>query len=201
MEEKKCCTVVNNYYGCSGGNGNSNGGNGSDSTPVGTVISYMGMKAPEHYLACNGAIYNIAEYTKFSDFIKEEYGSFNFFGGDGTTTFAVPDLRNEFLRGYHGDKSESLSGEIGAHQDGTVYPYYRSESNPALTDIWIGSYMDAEAAKPANMDSSVNNSKGVYIAQIGNSNRWITTSSFTNKPTKYTARPTNTAVLYCIKCE
>ena len=60
--------------------------------PVGSVISYMGMTAPDNYLICDGTTYNISDYPFLADHIKNNFGSYNYFGGDGTTTFAVPDL-------------------------------------------------------------------------------------------------------------
>ena len=68
-------------------------------TPIGTIISYMGNNPPKDYLSCDGTVYNISDYQALADFINTEFGSYDFFGGDGTTTFAVPDLRGEFLRG------------------------------------------------------------------------------------------------------
>ena len=59
---------------------------------VGSVYSYMGSFAPHGYLACDGSIYNINDYPRLANHINLHFGSYNFFGGDGTTTFAVPDL-------------------------------------------------------------------------------------------------------------
>ncbi len=95
---------------------------GADGNPIGTVISFMGRTAPDGYLACDGAVYDISAYPKLASFIKEQFGSFGHFGGDGTATFAVPDLRNLFLRGYHGEVEEALSGEIGEKQEATEIP-------------------------------------------------------------------------------
>lgn len=67
-----------------------------EDSPIGTVISFMGTTAPAHYLVCDGTVYNIADYSALADFIQTQFGSKNYFGGDGTTTFAVPDLDNEF---------------------------------------------------------------------------------------------------------
>ena len=67
--------------------------------PTGTVLSYMGTTAPKGYLICDGTEYNISNHTNLANFIKDQFGSYNYFGGDGTTTFKVPDLRGEFLRG------------------------------------------------------------------------------------------------------
>lgn len=67
--------------------------------PVGTVISYMGNNAPDGYLACNGQTYNISEYTSLAEQIKKEFGRYNYYGGNGTTTFATPNLIGKFLKG------------------------------------------------------------------------------------------------------
>ena len=69
------------------------------SSLVGSIYSYMGTYSPFGYLACDGSEYNISDYPRLAEHINRHFGSYNFFGGDGTTTFAVPDLRGEFLRG------------------------------------------------------------------------------------------------------
>ena len=66
--------------------------NGIEDTPVGHILTHMGTKAPKHYLMCNGTEYNILDYPYLAQHFKDEFGSYNYFGGDGTTTFAVPKL-------------------------------------------------------------------------------------------------------------
>lgn len=68
---------------------------GPDGNPIGAVISYMGQSAPKDYLACDGAVYNISEYSELAAFFQNQFGAANHFGGDGTATFAVPDLAKE----------------------------------------------------------------------------------------------------------
>lgn len=65
---------------------------GIEDTPVGSVISYSGINIPKHYLPCDGGIYNITDYPHLAEFFKDNYGESNVFGGDGITTFGVPDL-------------------------------------------------------------------------------------------------------------
>lgn len=65
---------------------------GIEDTPVGEIIRTLGYKTPKHYLACDGTVYNIADYSHLAQYFKDNFGSSNAFGGDGTTTFAVPDL-------------------------------------------------------------------------------------------------------------
>ncbi len=62
---------------------------GQDST-IGSIITILGNTAPQHYLKMDGATYNIDAYQDLSSFIEVQFGSKNYFGGDGVTTFAVP---------------------------------------------------------------------------------------------------------------
>lgn len=65
---------------------------GIEDTPVGEIIRTIGNETPKHYLMCDGSVYNIADYPHLAQYFKDNFGSSNAFGGDGTTTFAVPEL-------------------------------------------------------------------------------------------------------------
>ena len=163
----------------------------NDGNPVGTIISLMRKTAPEGYLICDGRELNIADYPALSTMFEEDFGSKNIYGGDGITTFAVPDLRNEFLRGYHGDSEEQLSGELGIHQDATEHVMVVTGTNRSIN-------VDVEASnianRPANVDKNacVGTTKEVYVTGTLTGSGWDGWS-------RYTGRPTNVAVLYCIK--
>ncbi len=170
--------------------------NGIEDTPVGSILPQMGKTAPKHYLVCDGSTYNITDYPYLSQYIKDQFGTFDYFGGNGTTTFAVPDLRNEFLRGYYGTKVEQLSGEIGKHQDSTQIPTgFYSATNGRIY--------------------APNNSSAQYVSSnydnmhrfTGDTKTYVYNSSSTETELYksylglVSARPTNTTVLYCIKYE
>lgn len=58
--------------------------------PVGNVINCIDAIAiPDHYLPRDGRILNIADYQEIADAIKSNKGSYNYYGGDGVTTFAI----------------------------------------------------------------------------------------------------------------
>lgn len=63
---------------------------GIEDTPVGEIIRTLGNETPKHYLACDGSTHNIADYPHLAQYFKDNLGMINYFGGDGTTTFAVP---------------------------------------------------------------------------------------------------------------
>lgn len=164
------------------------GGSSSGGTPVGTVISFIGLTAPAGYLVCDGAEYELTAYPALSELFRQQFGGANHFGGNGTTTFSVPDMRNLFLRGYHGEAEEQLSGEIGARQEPTFIPNIVGANNGNIIN-----YAEPNAGNRAlNVDTNFGITKAYYY-----SNLQIDAS--VGVYTKYSTRPVNMAVLYCIK--
>ena len=107
---------------------------GVEDTPVGHIMAYMGTIPPKHYLVCDGSVYNIVDYPALSSHILEQFGAVNYFGGDGETTFAVPDLRGEFLRGVGANSrvNQGSGAEVGEHQDATRINNIRPDSNGGI---------------------------------------------------------------------
>ena len=161
---------------------------GGDGSPVGTVISFMGKTAPSGYLICDGTVRNISAYPALTQHFKTQFGSMNYFGGNGTTTFAVPDMRNLFLRGYHG-AATALSGEVGKKQEGTNFPWREVTRDSAN----FPNYNSLQ--EPSNFDSrTANRSSGTYYTDLRDDSYYFSYSGFT-------ARPVNMAVLFCIRAE
>ena len=61
--------------------------------PIGCVVTYLGANTPPSFLLCDGTTYNIDEYPYLYNTLKDAYG------GDGITTFSVPNLVGEFITG------------------------------------------------------------------------------------------------------
>ena len=174
------------------------------SMPTGTVISYMGKSAPAGYLTCDGTVYNISDYQALADHIKTQFGSSNYFGGDGKTTFAVPDLRGEFLRGT-GTNSHANQGSganVGEHQDATVMPFMSFNNNVGGMDGMSLTVEDSSFAQGYNR-AFKNPDFLIDVANIGTrrnfyfkyDSSWLDDVAITYQ----TTRPTNTSVLYVIK--
>lgn len=167
---------------------------GIEDTPIGHIISHMGNNAPKHYLICDGTEYNITDYPYLAQHFMDEFGSYNYFGGDGLSTFAVPDLRGEFLRGT-GENSNQNSGNganVGEHQNPTYNTRMVTDAANRLCIDTVG--RDAYTVFYMNEDSVINtDGRGLrYNPSVNDGN----TSSLL-----YSMRPTNTSVLYCIKYE
>lgn len=170
--------------------------NGTQDTPVGTIISLMGKTAPKHYLICDGTEYQIKDYPHLAEYFKKEFGTVNHFGGDGTTTFKVPDLKGEFLRGT-GTNSHVNQGNgatVGTHQDATEIPFTYTWGNTFGMLVNTNS-TNSFNGNPTKWDSSVKEEH--YYQQ----NSTVTTPQTSTNPATFTTRPTNTSVLYCIKAE
>lgn len=164
-----------------------NGSAHSGYTPIGTIISLMGNSAPDNYLVCDGTIYNITDYPLLASYFNTQFGSSNYFGGDGTTTFAVPDLQGEFLRGS-GTNSHSGEGSgstVGTHQAGTIHIGWETAGSYSYAPL------DRTHNTPVNCDVKTNGAASSYYYKNSGTNTEIHTSY-------YTARPTNTSVLFCI---
>ena len=159
---------------------------GIQDTPVGHIMSIMGNNAPEHYLKCDGTVYNKDDYPYLWEYFKNEFGTPNKFGGNGTTTFAVPDLRDEFLRG-----TGTLSGNVGEHQEGTIIP-----------NIGIN-YDNSDMAVRASKSVGMANVEDVKKSGTLTYNNVKITKSATSGQTweEGTVRPRNTSVLWVIKYE
>ena len=130
--------------------------------PVGEIVSFMGNNAPQNFLKC-----------------------------DGSTTFAVPDLRGEFLRGT-GTNSHSEEGSgstVGTHQSATTI----NNVNRATSTVWLYiSNQNTNAGVPNNYDYYKNNGGKGRIRINGSAESY-------SEYALYTARPTNTSVLYIIR--
>ena len=156
--------------------------------PPGAIIPFMGLRAPLGYLVCDGAEYEAAAYPALAEYFREQFGAANYFGGDGTATFAVPDMRNLFLRGYRGEADERLSGAIGEKQVATAFPRTKCD-NVNGNFAMYGNQID----DPTHVDSSIGDPASVKFVTMPGRNESDAMLPY------YTSRPVNMAVLYCIK--
>lgn len=164
--------------------------------PIGNIIAYMGTIPPVNYLVCDGTIYNIEDYQDLANYFERQFGNKNYFGGDGTTTFAVPDLRGEFLRGT-GTNSHTNQGSganVGVHQDGTEhFNFYKTYEGSSY-------FLSASSIKQSEDGSAeVKNSDSKTTSISGNMWWVVDGTNTTSRNNRYTSRPTNTSVLYCIR--
>jgi microcystin-dependent protein len=84
------------------------------SVPVGTVIAFAANSTPDGFLLCNGAAVSRSTYASLFSAIGTTYGA-----GDGSSTFALPNLTDRFIQGSGtvGTIKEAGLPEIAASSD------------------------------------------------------------------------------------
>lgn len=79
--------------------------------PVGTILPFAGGTLPNGYLFCDGGLLSRVSYAGLFGAIGTIYGA-----GNGSTTFARPDLRGEFLRGADSGRGVDSARALGSAQ-------------------------------------------------------------------------------------
>jgi microcystin-dependent protein len=149
----------------SGGTFTPNGG----LMPAGAVQSFAMNSAPTGWLSCDGSAVSRSTYSDLFSAISTTFGT-----GDGSTTFNVPDLRGEFIRGWDAGRGIDSGRSFGSAQ--------ADEFKAHDHDV---SWTAAEGGSGAG-------------SRVENYN-----SGYTNRATETVGgtetRPRNIALLYCIK--
>ncbi|UJF33808.1 phage tail protein [Paenibacillus hexagrammi] len=104
---------------------------------VGEIRMFSGTYAPVGWVMCNGQLLNINEYQALFALIGTTYG------GDGQTTFAVPDLRGRLP--IHMGNGYTLGQMAGTEKVTLV-----SDQMPVHTHIPNASNVTGTSASPAN---------------------------------------------------
>lgn len=83
--------------------------------PAGAVMYFATLTAPEGWLIADGSEISRIEYAKLFSAIGVTFGS-----GDGNTTFTLPDMRGEFVRGLDNGRGIDSDRVLGSNQKGTL---------------------------------------------------------------------------------
>ena len=95
--------------------------------PTGMVIWVAMSSAPTGFIKANGAAVSRSTYSALFAAIGTTFGS-----GDGSTTFNVPDLRGEFVRGWDDGRGVDSGRSFGSSQvDSTALPNAGFTTNTA----------------------------------------------------------------------
>jgi microcystin-dependent protein len=142
-----------------------------DLQPAGMISSFCASSAPTGWLQCNGAAVSRTTYSDLFAAIGTVYGT-----GDGSTTFNVPEMRGEFLRGWDNSRGIDSGRTIGSRQDA----YGTDDQAPQRVDVGF------------------DNNDGPYYTQFSGSSSTIQTGAG-RTVSRYKVRPRNVALLTCIK--
>jgi microcystin-dependent protein len=152
----------------------------ANNVPAGAINYFAMSTAPTGYLKANGADISRTTYAALFAAISTTFGV-----GDGSTTFTLPDLRGEFVRGWADGRAVDTGRTFGSAQGEA----FASHTHPYTTSYYLGS---GSPGFDGNAISG-NNVQGGF-------------SSFAAIPTQNTGgtggtetRPRNIALLACIK--
>lgn len=98
--------------------------------PAGSVMFISAAVAPSGYLKANGAAVSRSTYADLFAAIGTTYGV-----GNGSTTFNLPDLRGEFLRGFDDGRGVDSGRNLGSFQNGSVESHHHSATTGNLAGI------------------------------------------------------------------
>lgn len=117
-----------------------------NSVPIGTVIALATNNIPTGFIKCNGATISRTVYSGLFDSIGITFGA-----GDGSTTFKLPDLRGEFIRGFDDGRGVDAGRSFGSFQADELrshnHPYIRTDYATSATDYqFAGSYTLSQVA-------------------------------------------------------
>lgn len=135
----------------------------------GTIMYWPTSFAPSGWLKANGAAISRASYADLFSLINTFYGA-----GDGFSTFNLPDLRGEFIRGFDDGRGVDVGRVFGSNQAAT-------EIATTVFQAAFTYYSNADSLRAGNT-----------ISGAGVAGYW--------RPENYIRmRPRNIALLPCIK--
>ncbi len=147
-------------------------GNFKHLVPTGGVFYFAASTPPPGYLECDGAAISRTEYADLFAITGTTYGS-----GDGSTTFNLPDLRGQFIRGFDNGANVDPGRSFGSSQNDDIKSHSHSITIQSTDEFGF-----VNQARFSRSDSSVAN----FPAETDSTGGTET-------------RPKNVALLPCIK--
>jgi len=109
---------------------------------VGEIRPFAGNFAPSGWHLCDGALLSISEYEVLFALIGTTYG------GDGTSTFGVPDLRGRI--GLHNGTGPGLTAKVLGQKAGSESVTVTTSQMPQHAHSYFASSTPATSISPAN---------------------------------------------------
>jgi len=114
---------------------------------LGEMIYFAGNFAPRNFAFCDGQLLAISQYTALFSVLGTTYG------GDGRTSFALPDMRGRAL--MHPGAGPGLTPRVHGEKSGKESTTLNAATMPVHT----------HQVNVANADADTNNPTGVALAQ------------------------------------
>ena len=162
--------------------------------PIGAVFYFAANTAPTGFLKANGAAVSRTTYAALFAITGTTYGA-----GDGSTTFNVPDLRGEFIRGWADDRAVDTGRAFGSAQGYATAKPQTTTATRLLGDgttTTIASASDPSAIGFARVSKS---GEGVTAGSVDSQDSGTEIDVINGVIGDAETRPRNVALLACIK--
>ncbi|MBP2631495.1 MAG: putative phage tail fiber protein [Firmicutes bacterium] len=106
----------------------------NEKNPVGTVNYFARQFPPEGWLLCDGREVSRDVFADLYNMVGTSFGT-----GDGKSTFNLPDLRGEFIRGLDEGRGIDKGRMLGSNQKGSLVV-----TDPSITHNVIGSFINSD---------------------------------------------------------
>jgi len=150
--------------------------------PSGMIAPFAMSTPPAGWLICNGSAVSRTTYARLFNTIGTTWGT-----GDGSSTFNIPDCRGQFVRGVDLGAGVDPGRAIGTTQGFAMQGHRHSPLSPN-TDFWGDS--------PATSGRSTGSGSNTQGATTGDP---VTDGTNGTPQIAKETRPTNVAMVYCIK--
>tara|TARA_R100000458_G_C8245511_1_gene223544 strand:- start:32 stop:937 length:906 start_codon:yes stop_codon:yes gene_type:complete len=155
--------------------------------PTGAVFAMAHSTVPSGYLECNGAAVSRSTYANLFSVLSTTYGT-----GDGSSTFNLPDLRGEFIRGWDNSRGIDSGRAIASYQADENKAHTHSVTDPGHTHTWVR--QDSQNDANYRPWPASNNDCVASTQNTGSSTTGISIASSGSE-----SRPRNYAMMYVIK--
>ena len=100
----------------------------ANGVPAGSVFTFATTTVPSGYLECNGAAVSRSTYASLFSSISTTWGV-----GDGSSTFNLPDLRGQFVRGWDNSAGVDSGRSFASSQSDQNKQHNHTASTTSLT--------------------------------------------------------------------
>jgi len=143
--------------------------------PAGSVFNFAASTAPTGYLECSGAAVSRTTYAALFAVTSTTFGV-----GDGSTTFNLPNLRGEFVRGFDNGRGIDTGRVFGSAQSDEFESHRHAWTG---TTFASGDGSDGYITVGSDVTPPTQSGAGSLMDLTGSTE----------------TRPRNIALLYCIK--
>ena len=163
--------------------------------PTGAVFYFAANTAPTGFLKADGTAVSRTTYAALFAVTGTTYGV-----GDGTTTFNLPDLRGEFIRGWDDDRAVDTGRAFGSAQG---YATAKPQTTTATRLLGDGT--------TTTIDASTTNPSAIGFTRVSKTTEGVTAGTIDSTGSGQEidvlqgvigdaeTRPRNVALLACIK--